>query len=201
MDTLEEALEQMNGENVILAGDFNCILDQELDKNSDAPSTPALTSVRERFKNFIDARCLQDVWRARHPKKKLFTFRRAANASRLDLFLVSSQLTEKISQLKSQVSAQSDHVIISANINITESSRGPGLWKFDSSILTDNKFVEGMTNFLSSWSPPAEIKDPCVVWDWLKYEIKNHFIDYTKKQHSLEKQMLKALYKDLEGGQ
>lgn len=160
LDTLEDTLGQMAGNNMILAGDFNCILDHDLDKNSDSIPSTASINFRDRFKNFIEEWSLQDIWRIRHPRKKIFTFRLTNYASRLDLFVISSHLTEGISHLKSQVSAHSDHVILSLLVNSTRSSWGPGLWKFDSSLLSREDFIKGMTDFLTTWSSPSRIAKP-----------------------------------------
>lgn len=100
MDSFEAALDEMHGTNFVLGGDYNCILDGSLDKSSAAQLPAASGPYRNRLRNFMEDRSLQDVFRTRFPKRKSFTFRRGAYASRLDLILLSAHLTEGASTMK-----------------------------------------------------------------------------------------------------
>lgn len=195
---LQEGLETMSGTSVFLAGDFNRILNPSLDRNSSVPLPANRSAYRDALKSFMEEGMLSDVWRDRHSNETNFTFRRASYASRLDLILVSSHLSEGVSEMKSQVSSQSDHRILTAVINKSDFPKGPGLWKFDISLLKNDDFIGSMSDFLTNWISPPELDNPCVIWDWLKFQIKEYVVKYARGVHSREKQTIKALQKELE---
>lgn len=76
--------------------------------------------------------------------------------------------------------------------------RGPGMWKFNSSLSANENMVSMMIDFLSQWNAPPEISNPCTTWEWLKYEIKKITIQFSKENVPLEKQMIRSLTKDLQ---
>lgn len=126
LDTLQAGLETMANVTVLQMGDFNCIIDPSLDKNSSSMAPTSTNAYRNGLKTYMDDAMLSDIWRDRHPSKPSYTFRRASYASRLDLFLISSHITERVSKLKSQTSAQSDHSIISIAIDNQTPPAGTG---------------------------------------------------------------------------
>lgn len=194
---LQAGLETMTSITVYLAGDFNCILDPKLDKNSLSPAPAGTAMYRNGLRIFMEEALLSDVWRVTHPEKSNFTFRRAAYASRLDFFLVSSHVSERVSDMKTQVSSQSDHSLLSIRINKGETTRGPGIWKFDTTLLTNDDFLTSMSEFLTDWVPPPELDNPSVVWDWCKFQIKLFVTKYSKNIYSREKQTIRDLQKEL----
>lgn len=198
LDSLQAGLETMANVTVLLGGDFNCILDPTLDKNSSTIPPASTLTYRNGLRSFMEDAMLSDVWRDRFPSRSSFTFRRAKYASRLDLFLVSTHVTERVSNLKSQVSAQSDHSIISITIDDRASPRGPGLWKLDTTLLSNDDFILRMSTFLRSWTPPPELEDPRMRWDWLKFKIKGFIIKYSRDRRSREKQAVQELNKELQ---
>lgn len=54
MDQLETALQDMKGTSIILAGEYNCILDPDLDRSSSRPTTVTVAQYRHRLKNFME---------------------------------------------------------------------------------------------------------------------------------------------------
>lgn len=198
LDSVEVALDSMTGVNVILGGDFNCILNTEIDKNSLTRLTPASEPYRNRLHSFMEDRGLQDIYRIRNQSKKAFTFRRGSYASRLDLILLSSHLSDGTSRVEIKPSAQSDHSMVTAQLCGTRQIRGPGFWKLSPTLLENDKYVRMMTEFLTQWTPPQELSNPCSVWEWLKYEIKTASIQFSKENIPMEKQMIRQLSKDLQ---
>lgn len=196
---LEGFLSEMDTTNLILAGDFNCLLEPALDKNSSTPCQPSSTAVRDKLNLVMEEWSVTDVWRVRNPSTRAYTFRRGHYASRLDYFLVSSHLADVVTSIKHEILVHSDHAMVLLSLRPKlNNNRGPGFWKFDPALLANQEFLADMTSFLSSWSPPQEISNPNSIWDWLKCEIRNHIRLFTKKLHSNEKQHLTTLTKELE---
>lgn len=93
IDSVETAVDNMTGDTLVLGGDFNCILDPEMDKNSSAQLHATSDQYRNRLLTLMEERNLHDIFRVRFPKKKTYTFRRGSYASRLDLILLSTHLS------------------------------------------------------------------------------------------------------------
>lgn len=148
MDNLDSTLDDLTSENIILGGDFNCILDPILDRNSTCTIPVSSNLYRNRLHTLMDERQLCDVMRVRNPTKRVYTFRRGNYASRLDLFLVSEQFSETASQLKTLEGPHSDHTLITIFLRHSEIRRGPGYWRFDSSLLSREDFTKAMSTFL-----------------------------------------------------
>lgn len=197
-DTLEEALGELEGVDIVLGGDFNCIFSPTFDKNSSSPLYPTSDAYRSRLTTIMEDLSLCDLWRSRFPDRKGFKFRRGGYSSRLDLFVVSSHLSEGVINLKTKVVAQSDHSIILMEFSNPSPHRGPGLWRFDSTLLSSQKFVMAMSDFLKDWEAPPELQDPCSIWEWQKHEIQTFVMKFKKGVVSQEKQLLSSLQAELE---
>lgn len=195
---LEEALDEMEHTDVVLGGDFNCIFSPELDRNSNVEPPQASDAFKLRLRALMEDRSLCDAWRCRFQRKKRFTFRRASYASRLDLFLTSNHLSEGARHTDPKIISHSDHAIISICIRSSSITRGPGLWKFNTSLLSKPDFIRQVSQFLEQWEAPPELTDPCAVWEWQKFEVRKLIMQYTANSASQEKRFIASLQTELE---
>lgn len=62
-------------DNVVLGGDFNCILDPQLDRNSTADLPNSTSAHRNRIRTLMEERTMCDIMRVRNPDKRIYTFR------------------------------------------------------------------------------------------------------------------------------
>lgn len=69
LEKLEQPIEELNSTNIIIGGDFNCIMNNALDKNTSNPCHPASHAIRSKIKILQDERALADVWHVRNPGK------------------------------------------------------------------------------------------------------------------------------------
>lgn len=205
LGNLEELLHNLDSVNLILGGDLNCCLDpfsdrydQGADSESVACSPPSPSRARLTLKVFIEEFSLYDAWRLMHPHAKQFTFRRAAYASRLDYWFVSEHLTEWIRKSEIRPTAQSDHSAVFLALQAVPITRGPGIWRFDNSLLLDKTFVSEMSNFLKDLKPDNEISSPHVQWDFVKHKIKTFCMAFERRARSRLKSKLVNLIKDLQ---
>lgn len=195
---VEEVLEDLTFTNIVVAGDLNCFLDPILDRNSQSTIPSHTEGYRNTIFSLIEKWSLCDIWRLRNPRKTGFTFRRGKYSSRLDYIMISNHLSELADSPGSRRLAHSDHAMISVSLKSSKVKKGPGLWKFNNLLLQSEEFVSQMTTFLSEWEPPAELSDPNVVWEWLKFRIKEFVNKFTHKTYSLEKQHISNLNLELE---
>ena len=77
----------------IIGGDFNTVLDINLDKKNG--NTETHKKCRKEIKSILDIHELTDIWRLKHPDKRHFTWHsnnRPPIFSRLDYFLISNNI-------------------------------------------------------------------------------------------------------------
>ena len=68
-------------------------------------------------------------------------------------------------------------------LNSTEFPKGPGIWKFNNSLIFDRNFVNGMKCFLYDAKKRVETEnvfDEQSQWEILQYEIQKFSIRYSK---------------------
>lgn len=110
--------------NVIIGGDFNCYLDPVLDRLSTKPP-PAITSVGT-LNDLIKTRNMVEIWRLQHPTDKEFSFYSHVHKSytRIDYFLIASELLPSVTNSTYHNILISDHSPVSLNFqNILSSPK------------------------------------------------------------------------------
>ena len=138
-DTLKEF-----SEFYIIGGDFNTVLNPVLDKFGGREQT----HVRSRMSicDLINSFDLTDIWRHQHANIRNYTWKSSTKPPimcRLDYFLISKSLSARINKSDISHGFRSDHSLISLSIK-PQISRGPGFWKFNTSLLQDNDYVENI---------------------------------------------------------
>ena len=164
---------------LFLAGDFNCY-DASLDKMGGSVSTDAHLS------DFKSVHFVRDAWRLKHPRERQFTWFNSdlSIASRLDSFLISRYLCDRVVSCEIYPCVYSDHdfVFISLELHMAD-VWGPGVWKFNNSLLKDEEFCALMSDLIDSFlSSRSTFPSDLVMWDSLKQEIKRFSISYSREK-------------------
>lgn len=136
-----EAIETFDNRNIIWGGDFNLVLDTVLDRYQ---STHNNHKSLEIVKAYMNEASLNDVWRIKNPDKKIYSWfrRRPFAMSRIDLFLISNSIMNLVSECELSVTPMSDHSLLTLTLRTTLQSRGPGLWQFNVSHLSNLQFLK-----------------------------------------------------------
>ena len=126
----------------IFAGDFNLVLDPNIDtKNYLHINNPnAMDELKSKMQTFN----LIDIWRELHPSDRTYTWQKynANKCSRLDFFLISSSLLPFIKNAEIIPGFCSDHSGITLEVDFSRFQRGKGFWKFNTSLLKEAEYVE-----------------------------------------------------------
>ncbi len=180
---------------VIVGGDWNTIMSSDLDKAGGVIKTRE--TITKEMKSFLMALGLVDIWRIKNPSSKRFTFRqrRPLIQSRLDYFMISSCLSDLVEQAQIMSSFCSDHSCIALKISpLPRQERGPGYWKFNASLISDDNYVEKLNNSIKEWIEKYDhFVDKRLTWELLKYEIRRFTCKYAavkKKTENFEEQNL-----------
>jgi len=93
----------------------------------------------------MDELNLTDIYRQLHPRTKLFTYesKTLKLKSRIDFFLVSTPISFDVLKAEIRTSIAPDHKSVFRGVEIkSEFKRGPGLWKFNNTLLEDENYKE-----------------------------------------------------------
>lgn len=171
-----------NHSNIIIAGDFNCYLDPFLDRLSSRPP-PDIATVRF-LNNILKNRNLVDIWRVQHPSEREYSFYSSVHKSysRIDYFLISSNLISYITNSKYHNILISDHspMTISLNIGLPKQAYS---WRFNPSLLTDDnflKYIKAKIKHFIETNDNGEVSDS-ILWETLKVVLRGDIIMYTSR--------------------
>ncbi|KAJ8046171.1 hypothetical protein HOLleu_04765 [Holothuria leucospilota] len=126
----------------ILAGDFNCVPDTQIDRMSTCTSSGCGVGMSE-LDMFIKNHDMVDVWRAQHPGLAVFTWHRpdGTDASRLDRVYSPPALSPRDCEIVT--CPISDHDAVTVSFQPPESwPTGRGFWKMNTDILTRADYSE-----------------------------------------------------------
>ena len=140
---LESCIESLNSENIVIAGDWNFVLDLQKDCNYIRENNK---NAKIRFLETIEKYNLLDTWRELHPDGKEFTWFRQnpLKYGRLDMVFINSELKSNITKCDIVPSYRTDHHSVTWSIREQNLERGPGIWKFNESLLNDVDYVESI---------------------------------------------------------
>lgn len=185
LENLNSIIDDLDILEVFMAGDFNIQLHQK-----SRQSTTGITSGdqlrspshRDRYitslKNLLDQYHLGDAWTHKFPQSKQSTFHRGSQKSTLDYWFIPRHMLDSISTLTVSPHPLSDHSILSLTVGVSPQERGPGYWRFNNLLLEDPDFVTKMNEYITLLLT-EEMDNPMLLWEWVKYKIRQFCIQYS----------------------
>ena len=190
---------KFNNTSVFVCGDFNTVLNNSMDIISGAPHELEEVNL---FNSFLKSFNLYDIWRWFNPQTKDFTWNRHNPfiARRLDFILCNELILSRINSVDHVVVAGSDHKAVCIELCSELFLRGPGIWKFNDSLLSDKTYLENINALIDNFLVNNVHKKPPLKWELLKNEIKSISTQYsTLKNQNLfsEEKILKNTINDI----
>ena len=107
-------LNRIGNENIIIGGDWNCILDMRIDSRNYANNNNNRPRTLRRIKELMSEYNLIDIFRELYPNKKSYTWRRfnTAKQGRLDYFLISDETFGTVKKCTINPGYRSDHSMV-----------------------------------------------------------------------------------------
>ena len=176
-----------NLNNVILAGDWNCIL-------SKRDSTSDNTHVSKELLNIVRQLKCKDAWFLKN-KSIEYTYVRKDYGSRIDRIYV-KDFANYISEIRTKNVNFSDHSGVITKINLPNHVKiGKYYWKLNVSLLEDDNIKE---RFKNEWD---KIKEEIYLYDTInnwwelnaKHRIKSFFISISKEKSQMKYGLLQML--------
>ena len=167
-------------ENLIIGGDWNISL-HAIDKKGGNPWKP--TASRDLLMTMMKEFDVVDVYREKNPKNKSYTYESKALklCSRIDFFLLPQHQISWVEQIETVVSNAPDHKAVKLKLNSPNNKRGPGLWKFNNSLLDDESYATLIReNYFLISEKYSGLEDKRLKWELVKMELRGLTIPYAK---------------------
>lgn len=179
---LHETFGRTRNDYIILAGDWNTVLNNDLDKMGGA-----LVHSNKKCQILLNTAMgelgLHDPFRLENQQERTFTHfnKKCKTASRLDFFLVDNN-TVNLPICTSTITHgfKSDHSYVQLTLQGSSITHGRGYWKLNNSLLENDEYCEGVRDIISGTQ--AESYDSLAgLWDVIKFKVKDHSIRSGKK--------------------
>ena len=171
---------------------MNCILDRKLDQRNSICNYDNSPIV---LKKYMKKHNLIDIWRQCHKNKTQFTWRRKITYRRLDFWCISNALYKNGDVISTDIrpSIFSDHQAISLKILNDEQTKGPGIWKINNSVLSDDTYATNVIKIIENTKINKHNLSPDLLWEYLKVKIKEFSCKYgveNKRKIKINKEKL-----------
>ena len=155
--------------NILVAGDFNVVLDNNLDIIAGGQHNDQYV---KRFNEFLCKADLYDAWRIFHGQEKQFSWSSNSSpwkARRLDYVLVNSVLFNKVIIASHMFPVpNTDHCWVEIELHLHAIKRGPSYWKSNKSLLKYHDYVDMINEKINSCKAVLEgFSDLCPTFDFL----------------------------------
>ena len=138
---LRKNIIDFNNDNVVICGDWNLVLDPEIDtENYRHINNP---NARQEVLKFIDEDQYIDIFRFINDDKGL-TWRRLnpeKKQARLDFFLISEENFQYCYDCKVLPGYRTDHSGIILKLKLSQNEKGRSYWKFNNSLLRNTDYI------------------------------------------------------------
>ena len=191
-------LRYLSVDKLIIGGDWNVTLGC-IDKKGGAKWVPS--AYRDKVISMLEDLDLVDIFRQKKPLKMSFTYESKflKVKSRIDFFLVSNSLCESVLEVDTKASIAPDHKAVKLCLQLLSYNRGPGLWKFNNSLLDDERFINLINaNYPKILDKYREIQDKRLLWELIKMEIRGLTIPYSKNKARINRQVELNILKRIE---
>ena len=138
---IEQYIKEVGFSHLIIAGDWNLVLDSNLDYHNYKHDNNV--KARERVEDMIINLDLTDIWRDLNPDTRRYTWRRTTplQQSRLDFFLVSDTLVQFVEDADIKYGYRSDHSMIVLKMSFGTEIKRNTFWKMNNLLLKDKDYL------------------------------------------------------------
>lgn len=185
-------------ENIILLGDTNIVMNNELDIISGLPHDD---NIVKEFNEAIIGNGLNDLWRQKHRRDKVFSWSMKTPfiARRLDYIFVSDNLSNYCKNIKIEEFGFSDHKIVEMRCDFSILPRGQSYYKFNTRLLNNPECVREIKKEIETAKTLG--LDPHMTLEYIKIKIRTAGMEHGKKQsrqRNFEKNIIIKKMKEIE---
>ena len=176
----------------IIGGNFNMVFKPEMDRHQSMVNHNKSITVLEEFMERKD-QC--DTWRVFHPASKRYTWHRPANksASRIDFFLTPQSILDLTTDCNIVPAVCTDHSLVELSIEFSKTTRGPGFWKLNNTLLFEENYVNLMIDTITGTSKACPLANPEEEWIMIKENCAKISKEYSKNKAAKNRNELDQL--------
>ena len=106
---------------------------------------------------------------------------------------------DEVEETNIKTAIRTDHSAITISFNsLDERTRGPSYWKFNSSLVDDENYVLAINQKIPEWLGEfEEVIDKRVLWDLIKYRVRQFTMHYAKEKAQKRRQELVQVERSL----
>lgn len=191
-------LPNMDSHQLIIAGDFNLVLNANLDRSSHRQAS--LSKSAKVIQNFMETYKIIDPWRTLNPNRSEYSYYSPVHQtySRIDFFLIDSKLLSLITHCKYETIMLSDHgpVTLQLAFGYKHTSKR---WSFDNGLLSNKEGREEIKNQILLYLTFNDTSgiSKATLWEAMKAYLRGQIISWksliNKRQREKENQIMEEL--------
>ena len=107
----------------------------------------------------------------------------------MDFWLISDVCQDEVEETNVNAAIITDHLAITISFNSFDEQAGcSSYWKFNSSLVNDDYYVSMLNQKIPEWQEEFnEVLDKRVLWDLIKYRVRQFTIKYAKEKAKKKK--------------
>lgn len=195
-------LPDMDTHQLIIGGDFNFVLNTDLDRSSRNPTN--LSKSAKTIQKFMEKYKIIDPWRTQNPNRRQYSFYSPVHQTytRIDFFLIDYNLLPLIKNCDYETIMLSDHSPVQLQLKLGYKYTTK-TWRFDNSLLSNEQGLEEIRNqiiFYLSFNDTLDTKRS-TLWETLKAYIRGQVISWKSlisKQHKEKENNLKLKLQEID---
>lgn len=147
-------LPDLHTHHLILGGDFNCILQSDLDRSRSKPaSSNTVSKAAKVLHSFMESYNLTDPWRKSNPTMRQNSFFSPVHQSysRINYFLLNKECLQYVTNCQYHSIVISDHCPVQLDLSLPNSVMPRRTWQLDPLLLTSNNFIQFINNQIDNF--------------------------------------------------
>ena len=194
LQNISLAIEGFNSERVIWCGDFNAVLDPNLDTIKKHPASNDVA-----VRNLLLEWELTDVWRVMHPSTRRYSSvsRALGTLSRLDYFFASPSFMTHVLDTSIRASYRSDHAPLFLQFTLSENERRKCFWKMPEFLVHDTEFRRHAAEDIKTLLLCNEDSPPGLLWDTVKASLCGVALKYMAEMKRIRKKKIEKVETDI----
>lgn len=180
---------------------MNCVLNSQLERSK---VSLYQSQMARTLSSFMSNNGYIDPWRVRNPTGRQYSFYSQVHQtfSLIDYFFIDARLMPKVTDTCYHPIIISDHSPLTLDIQFSSESRYPTHWRFNISLLSDDKFhkfiISTIEDFISLNQSESEPISKMLLWESLKAYLRGQIISYSAHLKKSRMSTIQKLSADLE---